>query len=265
MALHPRHLSRPPRRRVDRDRRHDGARRRPRAIASCWSSRPAASSASTRPTRSHPARPSPTGASPSCTPRPRSSASTGSSSSATATRAWPASRRTTTTGRSRAPTSTRPRPGSPRILREEHADVLTVYDDHGNYGHPDHVQVHRVGVRAAELAGTRRVYESTMNRDYIRGLMERARRRDARRARAPDAARDGRLRLARVDHHHDRRRARLRRPQARRDGRAREPDPGRLVLLGACRPTRSARRSAPSGSSAATRRDARETWLFDDL
>ena len=53
------------------------------------------------------------------------------------------------------------------ILREEHADVLTIYDDHGGYGHPDHIQVHRVGVRAAELAGTPRVYESTMNRDYI--------------------------------------------------------------------------------------------------
>ncbi len=59
-----------------------------------------------------------------------------------------------------------------KVLREEAADVLTVYDNHGGYGHPDHVQVHRVGVRAAELAGTRRVYESTMNRDYIRRLIE---------------------------------------------------------------------------------------------
>ena len=58
------------------------------------------------------------------------------------------------------------------ILRDEDADVLTVYDDHGGYRHPDHVQVHRVGIRAAEIAGTRRVYESTMNRDFIRGLME---------------------------------------------------------------------------------------------
>ena len=32
------------------------------------------------------------------------------------------------------------------ILEEERADVLTVYDEHGGYGHPDHVQVHRVGV-----------------------------------------------------------------------------------------------------------------------
>jgi LmbE family N-acetylglucosaminyl deacetylase len=57
------------------------------------------------------------------------------------------------------------------ILRDERADVLTVYDDHGGYGHPDHVQVHRVGVRAAELAGTGRVYESTANRDFIQDLL----------------------------------------------------------------------------------------------
>ena len=59
------------------------------------------------------------------------------------------------------------------ILAEEDADVLTVYDDHGVYGHPDHIQVHRVGVRAAELAGTSRVYESTANRDHVvQGLLE---------------------------------------------------------------------------------------------
>lgn len=60
------------------------------------------------------------------------------------------------------------------ILREENADVLTVYDDHGAYGHPDHIQVHRVGVRAAEIAGVDKVFQSTINRDHIiRGLSER--------------------------------------------------------------------------------------------
>jgi LmbE family N-acetylglucosaminyl deacetylase len=61
-----------------------------------------------------------------------------------------------------------------KILDDEGADVLTVYDDHGGYGHPDHIQVHRVGVRAAELAGTPVVYESTINRDHIRRLLEQA-------------------------------------------------------------------------------------------
>jgi len=60
------------------------------------------------------------------------------------------------------------------ILREEQADVLTVYDDHGAYGHPDHIQVHRVGVRAAALAGVDKVFQSTINRDHIiRGMKER--------------------------------------------------------------------------------------------
>ena len=57
------------------------------------------------------------------------------------------------------------------ILEEEAADLLTVYDDNGVYGHPDHIQVHRVGVRAAELAGTRQVFENTFNRDHFVALL----------------------------------------------------------------------------------------------
>ena len=63
-----------------------------------------------------------------------------------------------------------------RLLGDERADVLTVYDSHGGYGHPDHVAVHRVGTRAAELAGTPRVYWATMNRDRIREMVEAAER-----------------------------------------------------------------------------------------
>jgi LmbE family N-acetylglucosaminyl deacetylase len=58
------------------------------------------------------------------------------------------------------------------ILVDEHADVLTVYDSNGNYGHPDHIQVHHVGHRAGEIAGTPAVFEATMNHDYIVGLMK---------------------------------------------------------------------------------------------
>ena len=47
--------------------------------------------------------------------------------------------------------------------------MCTIYDDHGNYGHPDHIQVYRVGKRAAELAGVAEVYEATMNRDRLLG------------------------------------------------------------------------------------------------
>jgi LmbE family N-acetylglucosaminyl deacetylase len=51
------------------------------------------------------------------------------------------------------------------ILTEVSADVLTIYDDHGLYGHPDHIQVHRVGLVAAERAGVTNVFEATVNRD----------------------------------------------------------------------------------------------------
>jgi LmbE family N-acetylglucosaminyl deacetylase len=58
------------------------------------------------------------------------------------------------------------------ILRDERADLLTVYDERGGYGHPDHIQVHRVGHRAARLAATAHVFESTMNRDRMRALAD---------------------------------------------------------------------------------------------
>ncbi len=48
------------------------------------------------------------------------------------------------------------------VLVEERADVLTVYDARGGYGHPDHVQVHRVGTLAAAIAGTPVVLEATV-------------------------------------------------------------------------------------------------------
>jgi LmbE family N-acetylglucosaminyl deacetylase len=60
------------------------------------------------------------------------------------------------------------------VLRDESADVLTVYDWHGNYGHPDHVKVHDVGHRAAQLAGTPRVFEATMNREHFIRLLRAA-------------------------------------------------------------------------------------------
>ncbi|HEX6238412.1 MAG TPA: PIG-L family deacetylase [Acidimicrobiales bacterium] len=60
------------------------------------------------------------------------------------------------------------------VLVAEQADVVTIYDENGNYGHPDHIQVHRVGLRAAELAGTPHVLELTMSREHVRGLLDEA-------------------------------------------------------------------------------------------
>jgi len=61
------------------------------------------------------------------------------------------------------------------ILDEERPEVFTTYDWHGNYGHPDHLQVHAVGHRAADRSGVEGVYEVTMNRDWFRSLVAMAR------------------------------------------------------------------------------------------
>lgn len=62
------------------------------------------------------------------------------------------------------------------VLQRVGADVLTCYDPHGGYGHPDHLQVHRVGHLAAQriglgAGGSGTVFESTMNRTRVTELM----------------------------------------------------------------------------------------------
>jgi LmbE family N-acetylglucosaminyl deacetylase len=61
------------------------------------------------------------------------------------------------------------------LLREEAADVVVGYDWHGGYGHPDHIKVHAVTRRAAEIAGTPRYLESTMNRTALIRAFDEAR------------------------------------------------------------------------------------------
>ncbi|MFF4528096.1 N-acetyl-1-D-myo-inositol-2-amino-2-deoxy-alpha-D-glucopyranoside deacetylase [Streptomyces sp. NPDC001407] len=46
------------------------------------------------------------------------------------------------------------------VIRETRPQVLVTYDPEGGYGHPDHIQAHRVAMRAVELAG-----ESAFRRD----------------------------------------------------------------------------------------------------
>ncbi|MFD4952823.1 N-acetyl-1-D-myo-inositol-2-amino-2-deoxy-alpha-D-glucopyranoside deacetylase [Streptomyces sp. NPDC058451] len=38
------------------------------------------------------------------------------------------------------------------VIREVRPQVLVTYDDNGGYGHPDHIQAHRVAMRAVDLA-----------------------------------------------------------------------------------------------------------------
>ena len=61
------------------------------------------------------------------------------------------------------------------ILEAVEAEIVTCYDWHGGYGHPDHIQVHRVGHRAVDILAERgrsiRLFESTMNRTRIARMM----------------------------------------------------------------------------------------------
>lgn len=41
-----------------------------------------------------------------------------------------------------------------RVIREVRPDVLVTYDDFGGYGHPDHIQTHRVATYAVALAAS---------------------------------------------------------------------------------------------------------------
>jgi LmbE family N-acetylglucosaminyl deacetylase len=67
------------------------------------------------------------------------------------------------------------------LLAAEGAEVLVTYDETGVTGHPDHVHVHRVGLRAVELLGAQpgarvpRVYESVIPRSQAARLARAAR------------------------------------------------------------------------------------------
>jgi N-acetyl-1-D-myo-inositol-2-amino-2-deoxy-alpha-D-glucopyranoside deacetylase len=58
------------------------------------------------------------------------------------------------------------------IIREIRPQVLVTYDENGFYGHPDHIQAHRVAMRAAELAdaegfGPRKIYWTAVPRSVL--------------------------------------------------------------------------------------------------
>jgi N-acetyl-1-D-myo-inositol-2-amino-2-deoxy-alpha-D-glucopyranoside deacetylase len=58
------------------------------------------------------------------------------------------------------------------IMREVRPQVLVSYDSNGFYGHPDHIQAHRVAMRAAELAavegfGPAKIYWTAMPRSVL--------------------------------------------------------------------------------------------------
>jgi N-acetyl-1-D-myo-inositol-2-amino-2-deoxy-alpha-D-glucopyranoside deacetylase len=61
------------------------------------------------------------------------------------------------------------------IMREVKPQVMVTYDANGFYGHPDHIQAHRVAMRAAELAGAdapRKIYWTAMPLSVLKAGIE---------------------------------------------------------------------------------------------
>ena len=59
------------------------------------------------------------------------------------------------------------------VIGEVAPSAIVTYDAHGFYGHPDHVQAHRVTVRARELAGSAaRLYATAMPRSVLAAAVE---------------------------------------------------------------------------------------------
>ena len=62
------------------------------------------------------------------------------------------------------------------LIDEEDAQVVLTYDEHGFYGHPDHVAAHRVTRRAVELsARARRLFYPVVPRGVLEQFIARAR------------------------------------------------------------------------------------------
>ncbi|MEU6441471.1 PIG-L family deacetylase [Streptomyces sp. NPDC047046] len=59
------------------------------------------------------------------------------------------------------------------LMRHYRPDVVVTYDENGFYGHPDHIQAHRVTMAAVELSGlTPKVYWTTTPRSAMRRFGE---------------------------------------------------------------------------------------------
>ncbi len=65
------------------------------------------------------------------------------------------------------------------LIREYRPDVVVTYDENGFYGHPDHIQAHRITMAAVDALGPAdapaKVYWSTMAHSVMREFARRAR------------------------------------------------------------------------------------------
>ena len=145
------------------------------------------------------------------------------------------------------------------VIREVRPQVLVTYDEFGNYGHPDHIQAHRVAMYAAQLAAVpsyrrdlgepwdiAKIYWGAMSESRMRAGPARA----ARRRRHHDVRghgpgrRPGAVRHPRRATGRGRRRDRVRGAQDGRPGRPRHPDHHRRAVLRAVEQARQ-----PGGST----------------
>ncbi len=60
------------------------------------------------------------------------------------------------------------------VIREVRPQVVVTYDDFGGYGHPDHIQAHRVATRAAEQTRdiVSKVYWSAIPRSFMQSALD---------------------------------------------------------------------------------------------
>ena len=155
--------------------------------------------------------------------------------------------------RSGRPTSTEATDRLAAVLREEAPAAVVVYDAFGIYGHPDHVQVHRVGHRAA-VRRRRADRLRRHGRPRVPALRRDAPGRGGDPRRRPRPRPVAHRRVVGRDRHHRRRPRRARR-QADGDGAARQPDPRVDVAPCSCPPTTSPRSTGGSGTCGPGRPD----------
>jgi LmbE family N-acetylglucosaminyl deacetylase len=61
------------------------------------------------------------------------------------------------------------------LIEKYQPDVLLTYDENGGYGHPDHIQVHRVTMEAVKKAKPAKLYMSAMPRSTMTKVGDRMR------------------------------------------------------------------------------------------
>jgi len=62
------------------------------------------------------------------------------------------------------------------LMERYRPDVVVTYDENGGYGHPDHIQAHRVAVHATEATGIpAKLYYTAVPREQAREFFKRAR------------------------------------------------------------------------------------------